>query len=295
MSIWGSRDGISTPEEINQGRSFLPKSTEYIKITGGNHSQFGVYGFQKGDLEPYIPWKNQHDQAASALSHFIKKQLRPVKKSSIFKKTDLKNHMEWCSKAQKIIAGDTENQLKQDLFSVTNFDDTKEFALSKPRLNKSGKTNLNLNTHVHYQGNPQVLSAPAIIKAELWCKMKTQDFLIKNALIQNFSQEGKCSDINKAIFKWALSQLSLSQKTIIEQKGIKLELRPDKSYSTGLTWLNESKVVFIEKEQKKLYYLMSPYLKVGNDTSIPIDSRNVFYCKTWSPEKALTWLYSHLN
>lgn len=47
--IVGSRDGLASPQEVEENKSKLPLSTRWVRIEGGNHSQFGWYGFQPGD------------------------------------------------------------------------------------------------------------------------------------------------------------------------------------------------------------------------------------------------------
>lgn len=47
--IIGERDGIAPPERVDANRHLLPESTQWIRIEGGNHSQFGHYGHQLFD------------------------------------------------------------------------------------------------------------------------------------------------------------------------------------------------------------------------------------------------------
>jgi pimeloyl-ACP methyl ester carboxylesterase len=47
--IVGTRDGLATPVEVEANRAKLPPTTRWVWIDGGNHSQFGWYGFQPGD------------------------------------------------------------------------------------------------------------------------------------------------------------------------------------------------------------------------------------------------------
>lgn len=49
VSIFGTRDGLTTLDDINDSRARLPDDTEYLAIEGGNHAQFGDYGQQAGD------------------------------------------------------------------------------------------------------------------------------------------------------------------------------------------------------------------------------------------------------
>ena len=49
ISIIGSKDMGIDKEKLDKTSVNLPKNTEFYTINGGNHSQFGDYGFQKGD------------------------------------------------------------------------------------------------------------------------------------------------------------------------------------------------------------------------------------------------------
>ncbi len=49
VSISGSRDGLATPQQIDENKHLLPASTQYIVIVGGIHAYFGDYGQQDGD------------------------------------------------------------------------------------------------------------------------------------------------------------------------------------------------------------------------------------------------------
>ncbi len=54
VSIYGTRDGLATPDQIEAARSLLPPGARYVAIEGGNHAQFGYYGAQAGDNEAAI-------------------------------------------------------------------------------------------------------------------------------------------------------------------------------------------------------------------------------------------------
>ena len=47
--IFGTRDTVADVEKLEANRHHLPASTRMVRIDGGNHSQFGDYGFQPGD------------------------------------------------------------------------------------------------------------------------------------------------------------------------------------------------------------------------------------------------------
>jgi pimeloyl-ACP methyl ester carboxylesterase len=54
VKVYGSRDGLASVEEIQLFSAHLPQSTRYIEVAGGNHAQFGYYGFQLGDRRATI-------------------------------------------------------------------------------------------------------------------------------------------------------------------------------------------------------------------------------------------------
>lgn len=54
LAISGTRDALTTPEEIDESRDLLPPDTEFVVVDGANHAQFGDYGDQRGDGEAAI-------------------------------------------------------------------------------------------------------------------------------------------------------------------------------------------------------------------------------------------------
>jgi alpha-beta hydrolase superfamily lysophospholipase len=47
--VYGTRDTVADVEKLEKTRANLPASARIVAIDGGNHSQFGYYGFQPGD------------------------------------------------------------------------------------------------------------------------------------------------------------------------------------------------------------------------------------------------------
>jgi hypothetical protein len=52
--IAGTRDGLASPPEVEANRHLVPPATRWVWIEGGNHSQFGWYGFQPMDRRATI-------------------------------------------------------------------------------------------------------------------------------------------------------------------------------------------------------------------------------------------------
>jgi hypothetical protein len=54
LSIYGTKDGLTTPDEIETSRPYVPPYTQWVEIAGGNHTQFGYYwdGVNANFLQP---------------------------------------------------------------------------------------------------------------------------------------------------------------------------------------------------------------------------------------------------
>jgi hypothetical protein len=64
-SVYGTEDGVATPDTIEASRPLLPPSTHWVPIQGGNHAQFGWYGPQPGDGVATISRAAQQEQAVA--------------------------------------------------------------------------------------------------------------------------------------------------------------------------------------------------------------------------------------
>jgi len=71
LSIYGTRDGLATPEEITGAAEQLPEDTRWVEIQGGNHAGFGSYGRQRGDLSATISLESQQKIIVRATSEFL--------------------------------------------------------------------------------------------------------------------------------------------------------------------------------------------------------------------------------
>ncbi len=69
-SIYGTEDGLTTVDDIEDSEQRLPDDTDFVEIAGGNHAQFGWYGEQSGDGEATISREEQQDIiVSSSLEH----------------------------------------------------------------------------------------------------------------------------------------------------------------------------------------------------------------------------------
>jgi len=65
-TIHGSNDGLVSTAQIQNSLEMLPPTTVYVKISGGNHAQFGYYGDQSGDNPATITREAQQSQTLNA-------------------------------------------------------------------------------------------------------------------------------------------------------------------------------------------------------------------------------------
>ena len=65
--IVASRDGLATPARVQGSAANLPPDTTWVRIEGGNHSQFGHYGFQPGDRPAKISREEQQRRVLDAM------------------------------------------------------------------------------------------------------------------------------------------------------------------------------------------------------------------------------------
>src|SRR5690606_34745597 len=49
LSLFGSEDGLIDTSSYEEAKIFLPNTTQYVAIDGGNHAQFGSLGQQLMD------------------------------------------------------------------------------------------------------------------------------------------------------------------------------------------------------------------------------------------------------
>jgi len=72
LSIYGSQDGVLNLKKYNDSKNNWNKESYEIIIEGGNHSNFGYYGFQKGDKEPKVTREEQQKRTLNEIIKFVK-------------------------------------------------------------------------------------------------------------------------------------------------------------------------------------------------------------------------------
>lgn len=71
VSIYGTRDALATPADIEASRHLLPADTRLVPITGGIHAYFGDYGPQSGDGDPTIARADAQAQITAVMLRLL--------------------------------------------------------------------------------------------------------------------------------------------------------------------------------------------------------------------------------
>jgi pimeloyl-ACP methyl ester carboxylesterase len=74
LKVMGAADCVASLDDAKANASRLPPGTQWVEIAGGNHRQFGYYGWQLGDCAATITREEQHRQAIEAITPFLRRQ-----------------------------------------------------------------------------------------------------------------------------------------------------------------------------------------------------------------------------
>ena len=72
MVVHGSEDGVLRMEKYHEGMERIADLQEHV-IFGGNHCQFGDYGFQNGDNRALISPQEQKEITVGLIEDFIER------------------------------------------------------------------------------------------------------------------------------------------------------------------------------------------------------------------------------
>lgn len=73
LVICGSLDLLDMQDEVDELHDRFPKDTEYLKIEGANHAQFGDYGKQQFDKDAEISAEEQRKIADDRICEWLRK------------------------------------------------------------------------------------------------------------------------------------------------------------------------------------------------------------------------------
>lgn len=71
--VYGTRDTVADVEKLERTKANLPPDATHVRIDGGNHSQFGSYGFQPGDWPATISRDEQRRQTLAAVLEMLRR------------------------------------------------------------------------------------------------------------------------------------------------------------------------------------------------------------------------------
>ncbi len=286
MSLYGSRDGLSTVQKVTVDNvAYLPSDTRYYSLLGGNHAQFGYYGLQDGDLDSGISREHQHDLFASATVYHMKSVIESAGDditlgyatiNDLFESVDGKE-ITWPEEVQLIVGNVDAAFTMNEIEAVTYDNLAGGFVDSKAALDPVTGI-VTIRSFQYQYANADDLSLPPIYTGEFWVKSKLQDTLVSDLGYTAAGPRQYCQDVNEAIINWALTETGGA--ALLPQLA-------DASYATGGEWV-PAEMTFIE--DGGIYTLTSAYLEVEpDDPTAPEGGDGVIYCKVWGPARALVW------
>ena len=71
LSVSGTADGLTTPQDIEASKAKLPSTTTFAAVEGAVHSFFGDYGDQRGDGEPTISREDAQQQIVATTLQWL--------------------------------------------------------------------------------------------------------------------------------------------------------------------------------------------------------------------------------
>lgn len=71
--VFATNDGLASEKEVKKYAKNLPPHINWVKIEGGNHSQFGYYSFQIGDKKAAISRDNQQTILVDAIIQVLQR------------------------------------------------------------------------------------------------------------------------------------------------------------------------------------------------------------------------------
>ena len=71
LKVFGSEDGLASPEEVRQYAPLLPPDTTFVEVQGGDHRQFAYYRYQLMGGRATISLEEQQRQLVDALLAFL--------------------------------------------------------------------------------------------------------------------------------------------------------------------------------------------------------------------------------
>ena len=287
-SIFGSRDELSTVEEIDDSKALLPPDTRYAEIPGGNHGQFGYYGEQEGDGEPFIEREAQQQMIVGATLHFVRTVIDgAVPEHPGFAEAEALGASR-CTEAQRIVANVSPAALPDGSIDNEIIQDPRAFGESKASVDASATSPLAITSHLRSAGNGTALFAPPVYVTELWCKLKNQESLVQELGLGTLGGPQVCADVNRATLDWALAQLTSGERADYDARGLIVTFGPDDEKTTGVQWFTEGEVVVNQLAGE--LEVISSSLPVPLSADAPDEFLGVHYCKLWSPADALRFV-----
>jgi len=329
LTLAGELDGLMqitrVAEEFRFCRDLLAAGREeeaigripVVVLPGINHAQM-CNGFVQGkileeDFEPEIPQAEATVYLARVISAFFQ-MLRVegaggnsynylkslVLETQVYVQAFLQAQDDdkgaWCTRTQTIVA----NLADPSLLSLTNVPepDYESFKKSKASLEvREGIAYITTHSFENYTPLPEAPKGEAAgtfsegrAAAELGCKTKNQDAVVRELGQVERGDEGSCREVHKAMLEEILKGVANRTRERYEEKGKQVELLPDRDSQTGGEWV-ETRVEFDRGEEGgegSPASLRASRLRTS--ALIPNEFGGVTYCKKLSAAALASWV-----
>jgi|GEM_PF-255268 len=301
LTVYGTSDPRSTPEQITESLAVLPRETIAAPIRGGNHSYFAWAGLLDGDDEAeLIDQKQQSDLVVGATLHLLAR-IEAGGMDSIHPEFEMAASLEQasgCLTLQKLVAGFSESELASSDITVVHRENFQEFSAldeSSPSVTATNTPRLKVFQYIKQIPNSKDVSAPPLLDGELFCKMNSQEAIIDvlGAAVANPSKNPQgCHVQSLKAYEWALSVVD--EDTRAQAGNWTVEPEPDIVFETGQDFMMDalSFVQVLPGATSRSTQVRSPTFRASLDETAWGQAAGHTYCKSLSYQNALVRIHA---
>jgi hypothetical protein len=120
--------------------------------------------------------------------------------------------------------------------------------------------------------------------------MKSQESIVNELGYTATGPRGTCRHMNETAYNWARNAVTPAELATYDGSGVTLTFGPDGQSQTGPDFVYYDEMTLEETAIPDTYELTSSAILVGDGVTGNPDKDNVFYCKIWSPARAVYWI-----
>ncbi|MEE2903230.1 MAG: alpha/beta hydrolase [Myxococcota bacterium] len=301
LTVYGTSDPRSTPEQITESLAVLPRETIAAPIRGGNHSYFTWAGLLDGDdAAELIDQKQQSDLVVGATLHLLARIEAGGADSihSEFESAAVLEQASGCLELQQLVAGFSELELPRSEITLVHRESFREFSSldrSSPSVTATNTPRLQVFQYIKQIPNPKDVSAPPVLDGELFCKVNSQDAIV-DALGTEVAAPSKnpqgCHLQSLTAYEWALSVVDEDIRS--EAATWTVDFQPDIVFETASDFMVDERsfVQVSPGTTSRSINVRSPTFRANLDQTIWGEAAGHTYCKSISYQNALMRIHA---